>query len=112
VFKLLNAGEDVLVFYNDNKASFQQFVQMMQMERNRQYQEDILLLTGDLRTVTPHTVVEDKQTSVNEDIQELTAVEGITKDKPLQQKDTMASAGSEYDDNSHGALRFVCQNIE
>ena len=32
--ELVNAGEDVLVFYND-KASFTHFVSMMRSERNR-----------------------------------------------------------------------------
>ena len=32
--QLVNAGEDVLVFYND-KASFAQFVSMMLSERHR-----------------------------------------------------------------------------
>lgn len=34
IFKLVNAGEDVLVFYND-KASFSQFVSMMLSDRHR-----------------------------------------------------------------------------
>ena len=32
--ELVNAGEDVLVFYND-KSSFQAFISMMRSERNR-----------------------------------------------------------------------------
>ena len=32
--ELVNAGEDVLVFYND-KSSFQTFISMMRSERNR-----------------------------------------------------------------------------
>lgn len=32
-FKLVNAGEDVLIFYND-KSSFNQFIEMMRTEKN------------------------------------------------------------------------------
>jgi len=32
--ELVNAGEDVLAFYND-KASFQHFIEMQKSERNR-----------------------------------------------------------------------------
>jgi inositol 1,4,5-triphosphate receptor type 1 len=37
-FQLVNAGEDVLVFYND-KASFNQFIEMMRTERHHPMDE-------------------------------------------------------------------------
>ena len=43
--ELVNAGEDVLVFYND-KASFSHFVSMMRSERNRYGPAPISLLSS------------------------------------------------------------------
>lgn len=96
------------MFYNDNKASFQQFVQMMQNERDRQYQEDMLILAGNNGGVS-HAIVQNKQKPVDGEEQELTTqtVEGTTGDETLQKKDAMASTGSEYEDNGHGALRYI-----
>lgn len=108
VFKqLLNAGEDVLVFYNDNKASFQQFVEMMRNERDRQYREDVQMMV-DLGGVTDY-IVKDKQQPINNRLGPTTQnVEGTTMEDSLQQE----GVESEYEDNdSHGALRFVCLSI-
>lgn len=95
------------MFYNDNKASFQQFVQMMQNERDRQYQEDMLLLAGNIEGVA-HAIIQNKQTPVDDGEQELTTqtVEGTPGDDTLQQNNAVASTGSEYKDNGHGALRL------
>lgn len=100
----MNAGEDVLVFYNDNKASFQQFVEMMRNERNRQYQEDVQIMV-DLGGVTD-VIIKDKQQPTDSKIlgSAIQNVEGITIDSTSQQECTESEYG---DDNGHGALRLV-----
>lgn len=104
--QLLNAGEDVLVFYNDNKASFQQFVEMMRNERDRQYQEDLQIMASSMGAV--NTRVQDiKNIDSNEEPESKTMETIITEDS-LQKESTMTATGSEYDDNNgHGALRYV-----
>lgn len=91
------------MFYNDNKASFQQFVEMMRNERDRQYREDVQMMV-DLGQMT-NSVVQNKQQSINDKkLESVTQdVEETTRDDSLQQK----SLESEYGDDSHGALRFV-----
>lgn len=106
----MNAGEDVLVFYNDNKASFQQFVEMMRNERDRQYQEDMQIAAG-LYESTTKTLAQDKQQPIGSDISESTPgiVEATTAEEPAQQEVPLAAPQSEYgENNGYGALRLVC----
>lgn len=105
--QLLNAGEDVLVFYNDNKASFQQFVDMMRNERDRQYQEDMQILSEiklkELKKATG-TESHDKQLLTDSDLQ--SSLDTVTVEDSLT-RDGMP-IGEEYENNNdHGALRFV-----
>lgn len=107
---MLNAGEDVLVFYNDNKASFHQFVEMMQKESDRQYQEDIQILRSSMR-VDEKT---EQNQQINDDKQNLKTVttENTTVEKLLQGEELMAKSESEYDENNdHNALRLVLYTI-
>lgn len=73
----------MLVFYNDNKASFQQFVQMMRTERDRQCKQDELLF--DLSRG------------------EVAATEDVQQQEQTTTEETTKETGDE--DNSHGALR-------
>jgi len=79
---------------------------MMQNERDRQYQEDMLILAGNIGEVA-HAIIQNKQKPVDGDEQELTQTVEGTGDETLQQKGAVASTGSEYEDNGHGALRYV-----
>jgi len=98
----------VLVFYNDNKASFQQFVEMMRNERDRQYREDVqmLVLTAvDCRKAT------DKQQETNQNVLKLgTDIEKAvpTEDCSMREGVTTAEELEYEDNNDHNALRFVC----
>lgn len=110
----MNAGEDVLVFYNDNKASFQQFVEMMRNERDRQYRED-MQIAATVYGSTAGTLAQDNQQSVDTEISGSTAsdaAETTTAEEPMQKKAPLATtAESEYgENNGHGALRFVFSN--
>lgn len=94
----------MLVFYNDNKASFQQFVDMMRSERDRQYQEDLQVLISASEDPKSSNKLQDKQ-KVTDD-----GVQGSTKEGV----ETIITEGegvvkeSEYEDNNdHGALRCV-----
>lgn len=107
--QLLNAGEDVLVFYNDNKASFQQFVEMMRNERDRQYQEDLQIMASSIGTI--NAKIQDKQQIKIDDNEEqelkTQTIETIITEDSLQ-RENMTITESEYDDNNgHSALRFV-----
>lgn len=100
----MNAGEDVLVFYNDNKASFQQFVEMMKNERDRQYQEDIqLLVAGDIRKTTDAVTQNQQHHLISQ-----STVDTINSEDSLQHEESVKATGLDYrDNNGHGALRFV-----
>lgn len=83
---------------------------MMRKERDRQHQEDMLILGGDDSGRVTRTIVQDQQKPVGDDVQEFTTqiAEETTGNETIQQNDTIASTGSEYDENGHNALRFVC----
>lgn len=105
--QLLNAGEDVLVFYNDNKASFQQFVDMMRNERDRQYQEDMQILSGaKLNEFKKEAGTESQsdQQLTNGDFQN--SIGTVTAKDSLTQ-DGMTIEGAYENNNDHSALRFV-----
>ncbi|VVC34830.1 Hypothetical protein CINCED_3A015582 [Cinara cedri] len=114
--ELLNAGEDVLVFYNDNKASFQQFVEMMQNERDRQYREDMQIAGRLNETTAEETLVQDKQPQISSDILEsatVGAVETMTGEESAQQETPLATTESEYgDNNGHGALLYHIELVK
>lgn len=99
------------MFYNDNKASFQQFVEMMRNERDRQYREDMQIAAA-VYGNTAGTLAQDNQQPVDTEIPGSTTSDGTeatTAEDPVQQKAaSAATAESEYgDNNGHGALRFV-----
>jgi len=102
----------VLVFYNDNKASFQQFVEMMRNERDRQYREDVQMLVVtavDCRKAT------DKQQEVNQNLlKSATDVGEVvpTEDSSLREGVTVAEELENEDNNDHNALRFVCLSVD
>jgi hypothetical protein len=52
-FQLVNAGEDVLIFYND-RASFNHFVEMMRCERHRMDESSALRFV--FRTYCAHSL--------------------------------------------------------
>lgn len=105
----------MLVFYNDNKASFQQFVEMMCNERDRQYREDIQALTA-LSSGESEKIVVNKEYSKQQLIREqkptLKTVEATDTEDSLLREEAAVATESEYgDDNGHGALRFVFMNL-
>jgi hypothetical protein len=98
----------VLVFYNDNKASFQQFVDMMRNERDRQYQEDLQLLVMATENFKSSNKSQENQKVIDDGVQGLTkeVVETMITEDCLQRERVVEE--SEYEDNNdHGALRFV-----
>jgi len=102
----------VLVFYNDNKASFQQFVEMMRSERDRQYREDVQMLVVtavDCRRST------DKQQEVNQNLPKSATDIGEAvpaEDCSLQEGVVAAEELENEHNNDHNALRFVYLSIE
>lgn len=98
----------MLVFYNDNKASFQQFVDMMRNERDRQYQEDLQLLVSASEDLKSSNKVQEKQKLIDDGVQESNkeAVETMVMEDCSQHEGVVEK--SDYEDNNdHGALRFV-----
>lgn len=108
--QLLNAGEDVLVFYNDNKASFQQFVDMMRNERNQQYHEEMQILSGTTSKEFKKSAGKELQNKLTGgDFQE--SGDTVITDDSLT-RDGVAEDKKQYENsNDHGALRLVCSFI-
>lgn len=98
----MNAGEDVLVFYNDNKASFQQFVEMMRKERDRQYREDMQILAAISRDFgeTVELVMQNKEKLADGGVIETVT----TDDSPQRVK--VAEKIEDENNNGRDALRF------
>lgn len=98
----MNAGEDVLVFYNDNKASFQQFVEMMRKERDRQYREDMQILAAISRDFgeTVDLVMQNKDKLADGGVIKTVTAE----DSP--QQDGVAEKIEDENNNGRDALRF------
>lgn len=98
----------MLVFYNDNKASFQQFVDMMRTERDRQYQEDLQMLISASEVPTSSKTVQDKQKVTDNDVQGSTKeAEEATFTEARSQREGVVEESKYEDNNDHGALRFV-----
>lgn len=102
----------MLVFYNDNKASFQQFVEMMRKEFDRQHQEDMQMLVASVGVSNEAT--QNKQPLINNEEQKskIQKTEIITAEDSLQ-REGISTTGSEYDDNNDlNALRLVFKFIK
>lgn len=98
----------MLVFYNDNKASFQQFVEMMRKESDRQYQEDIQMLRSSKRVYVETEQNKQQQVGDEEQNSKTEITEAITSENSLQGEGLMATSGLEYDENNdYNALRLV-----
>lgn len=98
----------MLVFYNDNKASFQQFVEMMRKESDRQYQEDIQMLWSSKRVYVETEQNQQQQVGDEEQNSKTEITEAMTAENSLQAEGLMATSGSEYDENNdYNALRLV-----
>lgn len=105
--QLLNAGEDVLVFYNDNKASFQQFVDMMRNERDRQYQEDMQISSEiKFKELKKASGTESHNEQQITDIDFQNSLDTVTVEDSLT-RDGMTIGGEYENNNDRGALRFV-----
>lgn len=103
----------MLVFYNDNKASFQQFVEMMRNERDRQYREDVQMLVV---SAVDCRKASDKQQEANHNNTLMSATDIgdtlSTEDCSLREGVTLAAESEFEDNNDHNALRFVCLSIK
>lgn len=95
------------MFYNDNKASFQQFVDMMRNERDRQCQEDMQILSEiKCKEMKKSTGTESHTEQQLTDCDFQNSLDTVTVEDSLT-RDGMTIGGEYQNSQDHGALRFV-----